>query len=214
LGIFIVLLIPGLLHYLQRRRRVPQRTLSPLIETATLLTVSLGVDLATVGAFAVVRWIIPHSTPNPEQILIRPASYTYHQIGYLTLWLAGLLLFASFLAIMLGRFAGDLTFPSFLTPLVVDVSAWYQVFENGPVGYTVYVACDLEDGSYIAGTLDWYSTQLEETSDRDFALAGPFSFEKDGAESDLEGFDRVILSARQVCRIYVSFVAPEAGRCG
>jgi hypothetical protein len=38
--IFVVLIVPGLTHYVQRRARTPQRTLSPLVETAALITVS------------------------------------------------------------------------------------------------------------------------------------------------------------------------------
>jgi hypothetical protein len=209
LGLFVVFLIPGLLHYLQRRRRVPQRALSPLIETATLLAVSLGADLAALGTFAFVRWLAPNATPNPERILTRPASYAYNEIGYLILWGVGLVILSSLLAVLWGRFGGNLRIPRFLTPLVIDASAWYQVFEGGPSGHLVYVACDMEDGAYIAGTLDWYSTELEESADRDFVLASPFSYSMNDMPSDLTGFDQVVLSARNVKRMYVSFVEGE-----
>jgi hypothetical protein len=182
--------------------------LSPLIEVATLLAVSLVTDAIAIALFAAVRGALPHATPNPEKLLTQPASYAYNQIGYLAVWALALLAVSCAVAVLIGRFASSLGVPTFLTPLVVDASAWYEVFESGPKGYGVYVACDLQDGAYLGGMLDWYSTELQETADRDFALAAPFEFAKDGEMSDLAGFDRVVVSARQLTRMYVAFVEP------
>ncbi len=93
-------------------------------------------------------------------------------------------------------------------PAIVDVSAWYHAFDEGPQGATVYVGCDLRDGSYVGGLLDWYSTEVVETADRDFVIAAPITYRPSGSNEDrtIDGFSRLILSVRDVARLYVSYV--------
>lgn len=96
-------------------------------------------------------------------------------------------------------------------PAIVDVSAWYHVFEGGPAGAFVYVGCDLQDGPCVGGFLEWYSTDVEETADRDFVLAEPITFRPPGdseesQDQQLPGVSRIVLSARDVARLYVSYI--------
>jgi hypothetical protein len=97
---------------------------------------------------------------------------------------------------------------------IVDVSAWYHVFEEGPPESSVYVGCDLRDGSYVGGQLDWYSTQVSETADRDFVLAEPITFRPPDSDEDrtIVGFSRLVLSARDVGRLYVAYIENREAR--
>ena len=92
------------------------------------------------------------------------------------------------------------------------MSAWYHVFDEGPTGALVYVGCDLRDGSYVGGLLDWYSTEVDETADRDFVIAEPITYRPPDSSDDrtIDGFSRLVLSARDVARLYVSYVDPPA----
>lgn len=116
---------------------------------------------------------------------------------------------SSGLAVLLGvrpRFIQ--TIAERFTPAIVDVSAWYHVFDEGPEDARVYVGCDLRDGSYVGGLLDWYSTDVDETADRDFVIAEPITYRPPDSDEDgtIEGFSRLVLSARDVARLYVSYV--------
>jgi hypothetical protein len=206
------------MHYVQRRRRVPQRTLSPLVETATLLTTSIVTNLLAVGLFAVVRLLLRRHTPDVTQLLAKGSAYAIPRSGYLLVWAVLLLAVSCVFALTWAAISGGLGspiadrlawLPGFLTPVIVDVSAWYHVFEEGPSDCDVYVGCDLRDGTYIAGTLDWYSTEVDETADRDFVLAPPLLAKAGNAEDPVEGFQRIVVSARDVVRLYVTFLRKE-----
>jgi hypothetical protein len=206
--IFVLLLVPGFLHYVQRRSRVPQRSLSPLVETATLVTVSVATNAVAIAAFGLVRVLLPSHTPDVRRLLVEGTAYGAARLGYLLLWGGAVLLVSSTLALVLGMRPGWVgALSTRFAPAIVDVSGWYHVFEEGPPNAFVYVGCDLRDGSYVGGTLDWYSTAVEETADRDFVLAGPITFRPPGESEDpLLGVSRIVISARDVARLYVSYI--------
>ena len=104
--IFIVLLTPGLLHYIQRRALSDQPQVSALVETGTLTTVSLVTDLLAIAVFALLRLFIPTHTPNPSGLLSGGLSYAAPRIGYLLLWGVALLALSSALAIVWARRPG------------------------------------------------------------------------------------------------------------
>jgi hypothetical protein len=202
LAIFVAFLTPGFLNYLQRKRRVPQRTLSPLVEVATFLSISVFTNLLAVGLFAAVRAIAPKHAPNVEQMLSHGTSYIYPRIGYITAWSIGVLIVSCTIAVLIGS---DIIPFARLAPVIIDVSAWYQIFESGPKGAKVYVGCDMSDGSYISGYLQWYNTDVDEIADRDLALAAPILV-KANDQTVTSDFERMILSARNIERLSVDFV--------
>lgn len=212
LVVAITLLVPGFIHHTQRRARVQQRAASTLVETANLVTVSTLTNGLTLALFAVFRaWQSDH-TPDVERIFRDGSEYTAEQISYLATWGAGLLLVSSALAFLLGARPGWLErFSARFAPTLVDSSAWYQVFEAVPDKRT-YVGCDMRDGSYVGGFLDWYSTELEETADRDLVIAEPITYRAagNGNDREIEGFSRLVISARDIVRLYVSFIDDSA----
>src|ERR1700722_13224899 len=86
LVIFAAFLTPGFLNYVQRRRRVPQRTLSPLVEVATFVSTSFATNLVAIGVFIGIRKLFPSHTPNIEYIVKSGSSYVDPNLGYIFLW--------------------------------------------------------------------------------------------------------------------------------
>ena len=68
--VIAVFLTPGFLNYIQRKGRAPLPSLSPLVETATFVSISVATNLAAVGVFCLVRVIVPSHTPNVELLRI------------------------------------------------------------------------------------------------------------------------------------------------
>lgn len=204
--IFVVLLIPGILHYIQRRTLSDQPQVSALVEGATLTTISLVTNLLTIGIFASIRWLMPTHTPNISALFLEGMTYAAPRLGYLLSWATALLVISSSMAILWARRPGFLQkIPTFI-PSLIDTSAWIYEFEAAPKDTRVYVGCDLRDGSYIGGYLDWYNTNVEEVSDRDIALVAPITVLKNNDQPKID-FGVVILSARDIAALYVSYVS-------
>jgi hypothetical protein len=209
LVVFVTFLVPGFVQYLQRRRRVLIGKLSPLVETATLFTTSLLTNAVVLTLFSLFRARYPDHTPDIRRILVEGSAYTYPRLGYLWAWAIGLLAASCALAAAIGsppRAIRKLT--RRFAPLIVDTTSWVQAFEEKPDDSLVFVGCELRDGTYVSGYLDWYSTELVETDDRDLMLAAPIKVKTSDGEENVD-FPRVVLSAREIVRMYVSYVDQE-----
>jgi hypothetical protein len=202
LAIFIVFLTPGFLNYIQRKWRVPQRKLSPLVEVATFLSVSVFTNLFAIGLFAITRAFLPRHTPDVQQVLLQGTAYIFPRIGYIVAWSLGVLAVSCTVAVLIG--SGVIPFDRLITPVIIDNSAWYQVFDSAPENAKIYVGCDLSDGSYVSGYLDYYNTDVDEVADRDLVLAAPIEIKRDG-KTETSGFQQMILSARSMIRLSVYF---------
>lgn len=124
----------------------------------------------------------------------------------MVLWSGFLLLCSCAIAVLIGIHPG--TLGKIIIPLIIDSSAWYFTFEQAPQNSKVHLGCDLKDGSYIGGYLDWYNTNVDDDSDRDLVLIAPIILKVNGKEFSSE-FQRTILSAREILKINVTFVGPE-----
>jgi len=208
LVIFTAFLTPGFLNYIQRRRRVPQRSLSPLVEVATFISTSIATDVIALGVFSVVRRAIPTHTPSVYLMFTMGSAYIYPRIGYLSVWALALLTFSCVLGVIIGRWPGPLG--KLLTPLIVDESAWSFAFDSAPKDSWIFLGCDLTDGTYVSGYLLWYNTDVDEVADRDLVLGAPIKAKSNGEEVELD-FDELVISARTISRINVAYldVDPE-----
>lgn len=207
--ILVVLIVPGLTHYVQRRSRAPQRTLSPLVETAALVTASTVCYSVVLAIFAAIRILIPDHSPDVRRLFLERVKYSAPRLGYLVGWGLAAVGIATLLAYLLGARIGPIgkVFRRF-TPVIADVSAWYHVFESGPDDSYVYLGCDMRDGTYVAGRLAWYSTEVDEKADRDIALAEPITFRAAGEDEDRAlDVPRMIISGRDVTRMLVSYIS-------
>lgn len=210
--IFVVLIVPGLTHYVQRRARAPQRTtLSPVVETATLVTVSALCYSVVVVIFATFRILTPRHSPDVRRLVLEGAKYAAPRFGYLVGWGMGAIAIATVIAFLLGAQVGPIANVSRrFAPVIAETSAWYSVFESGPVGSYVHVGCDMRDGAFVSGRLAWYSTEVEEKADRDLALAQPITFRPAGGDKGDElTVPRMIISGREVTRMLVSYIGPS-----
>lgn len=205
--LFVGFITPGFLNYLQRRKRTPQRQLSSLTELATFLSVSIAINLFVAGIFSLIRYFLPNHTPNVELLLSDGTKYIFPRVGYVALWSIFLFFLSCAIAVWVGIHPGKIG--EFITPRKVDISAWYELFESAPTESQVYVGCDLNDGSYVGGLLLWYNTDIDEVVDRDLILVEPLTLKIDG-EKSMSEFKNIILSARNISRIYVSYVTKEA----
>jgi hypothetical protein len=215
--LFVAFFVPGLVHYVTRKSLVPaQSKLSPVIETAQLVTVSLGVNVVSVAVFALLRSFPParRHTPDVARLLIDPRAYVLNdqdrRLGYVLIWAMALVALSCLVAHrfarrdkpfgwLAGRFA----------PAIASSPAWYVAFERVvPSNARVFVGCALTEGGYVSGYLAWFSTESDETADRDLVLAPPlFALGADSKAVDMSHIERVVVSARNIQRIDVSYVS-------
>lgn len=216
--VVVALLIPGYIHYVIRRRRVSERQLSPAIESTGLIVVALLADAAVLTLLGLLRLLPPfrdHS-PNITELLKDPRGYVLlddARLIYVTVWALIFLLAASALA---GAFAYRLGPLSYLSrrfaPAIARSSGWSYIFvDEAPEQSIVHVGCEMTDGSYTARRLAGFNPEPEDSQDRDLALAPPLTLlDSSGGRYEIpQGVRRVLISARDIRRIYVSYVADE-----
>jgi hypothetical protein len=213
LAIFVAFLIPGFLQAGQRRlRMVPndERKLSPLAETISIATVSLFTGLIALALFALARIFLPHHSPEIRRLFGEGGDYAYPRLGYLGLWAFAAFAVSCTAAFVIGVQPRWLRRLSRFTPLVVETSLWYQVLDNDvPEDTRPYVGCDLRDGGYVAGFVDWFNVDSAETGDRDLVLSGPIIYKQSTSDNESKQLDdvaRVVVSARDIVRMFVSYV--------
>jgi hypothetical protein len=223
LVIFMISLAPGLAYVLLRERGVPQRNLSAFRETAVVICVSLAADVVTLALFVMARAWVPTLTPDVDALIQHPADYLSANYAEVFWWSISLLVVATALAAWVGsgmarrlsarillhvpsRFSRFRISPEPI-PHNAGVSAWWLAFNNMP-GTRVHVGCILNDGSFVSGWLLSYSNQAEDMSDRDLTLAGPVMFRSAGSPvtMDQEGVGAVVVSARNITLLFVSYV--------
>lgn len=224
LALYTAFLLPGYVSFVRRRSLTVAPKLSPLLETISLLSVSVVTNGLALALFAVVRGVSPHHTPDFGLFVRAGGQYAEPRVGYLVLWGALILGTSCALAYFSPMISQLTPVRRALNPIIVDISAWYHVFEdkpppvNGREAYP-YVACTLEDGSYVAGRLSWYSTEVEETADRDLALTDPLNvLDPEGNDVGPEN-SIIVVSARQIRWFSVTWVleptaAESAGSAG
>lgn len=210
LVLFVLLLAPGFAFAAQRERRAPRRQRSVFGETVLLGLTSFLCDAAAILIFGALRAIIPGHTPDVGRLVRDGQSYFEAQYAYLGWWTLGLLALACGFGFVLGRwpprfapvFADDITF----------TSAWWDLFEQYPDS-TVYVGCELEDGSYLGGELFTYNSDEDETEDRELALSAPITYRSAGTddEVELEDVGAVSVSARRIKFMTVTYLPPSDG---
>jgi hypothetical protein len=205
LVLFVLLLAPGFVFAAQRERRTPRRRRSTFAETVLLGVTSFLCDVSALLVFAVLRTTIPDHTPDVGRLVREGRDYFDANFAYIAWWALGLLALACAFGFVLGRwpprfapiFANDITF----------TSAWWDLFEQYPDS-TVYVGCELNDGSYLGGELFTYNSDEEETADRELALSAPITYR--AAETDepveLEDVGAVSVSAGQIKFMTVSYL--------
>lgn len=218
LSIAVVLLIPGYVHYATRRKRVPVKTLSRAMEGMGLIVVAAVANTVTLGFMTGLAQLPPvrGHAPDLAHLVRDPRGYVLldnSRLLYVAGWTVVFVILASGLAAAFAYRIGPLKYLSRqLAPALGEFTAWYHAFEdNVPEDYDrIFLICELTDGGYAAGDLAWYSTQPEASPDRDLVLAAPLQVRKpDQAEQEVLHEGRLILSARDIRRIYVTYITDQ-----
>jgi hypothetical protein len=206
LAVLIILIMPGIVFAIQVDNRLPTRDLSPLREFTLVAGMGVICDSFILIIFGVIRAAAPESTPDVGSIERLGTPYIRLHFVSIGWWFICLFLASCTLAFILGRYrpeiagrvtSGDITF----------TSAWWELFHEHPGAY-IHVGCQLEDGSYISGYLVRYSSEIDETPDRELALTAPITYRPAGDDKagTLDDVGAVIISARQIKFLTVSYI--------
>lgn len=206
LAILVLLLIPGMLFVIQVDNRRPTRDLSALRELIAIAAVGTLCDSIALMLFGTLRICFPKVTPDVGSLVLLGSAYVRLHFVSVVWWIAGLLTFSCGLAYLLGRcwpgVAGAVA-----SGRITFTSSWWELFHMHP-GTRIYVGCELDDGSYIAGYLLRYSTEADETPDRELSLTIPISYRPQGSTETraLNGVGAVSVRASQMKFMTVSYM--------
>jgi hypothetical protein len=206
LGVLILLGMPGVIFAIQLENRQPAREVSPLRELATIVSVGIVCDALALVVFGIIRAIRPSLTPDVGRIERSGMQYVKSHFASVGWWSIALLLTACAVAYILGRFRPQMA-KSISLPAIKSTSAWWEAFHQYPDAY-VYVGCVLQDDSYLAGYLKSYSTDVNETPDRDLILCAPITYRSAGGdeEREMEDVGLVTVSASQLKFFTVTYM--------
>lgn len=200
LVLFVAFLSPGIVFFLVREARRPQRELSAFRETAVVVLMGVACNALILAILFVIRAVLdPTWLPDPWMLLAHPGGYFRLHTEAIVFLAAGIVAAGCLAAVFLGYQAppsvGSIRFES----------AWYKVFHDVEL---IYCGCALEDGSWIGGYLKSFNTDVEESADRELVLSRPrYRAPGEGTVVDL-GASLVIISARRLMRIDVGIMKP------
>jgi hypothetical protein len=214
LVILVVLLLPGMTYRVSRDAQDPTPGHSAFRETAAIVTVSALAHGVTLAGFAIARTWGPTSiTPDIGQLLRPKSGYFGDHYARVFLWAAGLMLLSCALSALAGAWRPGALMKRLPSAQVDFRSAWWKQLRAGqPAGHTIYLGCELDDGSYVSGELLSFATGTEETADRDLVLTGDLGYRPPGSNEPQEfnlGASTLIVSARRIKFITVNY-APKA----
>lgn len=216
--LFVVLLWPGLVYSTIRARRRPERQLTPLRETVSIVGISLTALALTALVFAAIRSAWPAATPDIRQLMFNQRAYLsahYVEVGW---WSAAVVAaaVAGAACVAFAQSSQRLSRVPWLSRFVAPpadpstMSSWWLAFSQYPPSEVeIHVGCSLDDGSYVSGRLYSFSQVAEDTADRDLLLRDPITMRPAGATaaSAVDRAGLVAVSARHVVTMTVSYVA-------
>jgi hypothetical protein len=218
---FVVLIAPGLAYDLAREQREPRRDVSALRELAVLILVGLLCDILVSILFVIAKGLLESSTqiatPDVPALLANPHAYVVAHTSVAFYWGLAWLAAACGLGYSLGAADDEGWIRKSLNRVspggpIQFVSSWTMAF-HADKGVRVYVACTLDDGSWIAGYLAYHNVSPEETEDRDLMLTGPVAYRESGGTSETELADvgYAVVSARRIVHMEVYYMPERAG---
>lgn len=172
--------MPGVIFVIQVDNRRPVRDLSPLRELTSIAAVGALCDFVSLCLFGLLRAWFPPDTPDVGKIVRIGGAYFKLHVVSEAWWIVGLFAFSCLLAFLLGKYR-PLIAGAVASGRITFNSAWWELFHLNPDS-RIYVSCELRDGSNIAGYLLRYSTETDESPDRDLALAEPISYRSVGSQ--------------------------------
>lgn len=182
------------------------------------MSVSLISDLASLGLLSVLHALRVDDTPDPSVALSDASGFYRRSPLYALAWGAVFLGVACLLALFFAtvveagwftRLARWRRLAWLLRRSVSARSAWWEAFSGYPE-YRAWVQVELLDGTHLAGYVDSFSPDSDETADRELTLAGPIESRTSGRD-DVQELDvnYAIVSARQIQYLTVTFHDPD-----
>jgi Family of unknown function (DUF6338) len=208
--VFVLLLLPGFVYLLKSERsRKPGRQLSALRETVTLVFASAGALTTALLLFSVYRILVPDHSPDVGHLVRETSTYVDDQYAYLLSWSLGLLLLACLVADAVATWGGSAIERLFAGD-VAHESAWWSLFEYDKAQDKFkVVTCVLQDGGHLQGTLYLFNQEVAETENRELVLAPPIYIGEDGKSEWKLDKGAVIVSARRIKWLHVSYLTDE-----
>lgn len=224
IAIFVAVLMPGLVYALRKERTVPAARVSAIRETMWVVAASTGCLLTTGLMLTLVRTLWPSGTVDIGALLRAPDVYVVDHHVRLAWWSFVALVLACLIALEaadprvagLVRSAGSRSWVRRVIGTsetdIRPTSAWSRVFtlyDDDPAGTgDVLIGAQLEDGTYLRGTLSSHSAEIEDSPDREIVLRSPLGLRTtDGEWHELDSTHAVV-SARRVVRLDVTHLAP------
>jgi hypothetical protein len=199
LVLLLILLGPGFCFVAGRERKYPASRQSSFRESVNIAAASIILNAVAIGLFALLRILFPNVTPNIGALLSEPHKYFLANYRFCIEWAVGVF------AVACGfGFSGGIWLKPGSGSL--DSSAWWEMFEYSPNAKR-FVGCQLTDGSYISGELFSYSTECEESDNRELVLLNPLFLAADSTgELETLGSDLTSVSAKRILFVSTNFV--------
>ena len=204
--LFFWLIVPGLVYVLQRRRMSQIRLESAFVETARIVFVSVIVDMLAIGTLELVRLFKPSGTPDLKSLLVDNWRKQLSSHWTLDIWWAvGSVLIASLFAYAVARWGNE------FVPFVgggsanTPYNAWWKYFRQDADDNFVGVRLDLQDNRFVEGYVVWFSSEVNDVSDRDLVIQYPKMLFDQQLKST--GYDYMIISAREIKRIHFVYTS-------
>jgi Family of unknown function (DUF6338) len=210
-----VLLLPGFAYVIGKERNGTGQKATPFRETAAVFAASVTFELIILTLFAVIRTLLPTLTPDVGALIRHGGAYLRGTAGHaghygqVAIWATGMLVVAVFLAYLatlpdVRAFAAARLGPY---PHHSTVSAWWLLFEAWQDNRDIHVGCVLDDGSYVEGRLGSFSTESDDSADRDVILAEPITYRPPGRDRVAAPYESaaVCISAARIVAMFVTY---------
>lgn len=221
--LFVVLLFPGYVYERRRERDIPDRTRSPFREVLAIVFMGAIADLAALMILILATALRPSARLDVARLINVPAQYLSGHYEAVSGWTVATLVMASGFAYVVASrpWYGPLArwsprYAGWVETADPQQSAWWLLMYRTHPGARKYVACYLDDGSYVAGLLHGLSRASNETVDRDISLRNdpeiPLILRQKGGDkpAPLEKVGVVVISARRITMLTVSYLPKTA----
>jgi hypothetical protein len=221
LGVFLLLVAPGITYQLLRAGSRPESATSPFREASVVALTSLLFSGAAVAVLAVARAAWPDWLPDPGRWLRDGSGYLnehYRLVArgaLLALGLSLLLAFAAHRALdaaaTTGRWRRATATVLGKGRRLEAVSVWFRLFHvDYRRGEHVYVTVETTTGDVYTGYVVAYTVDDKAPHERELVLGPPLTLRRDGEELPLAPWQRVVLPGSQIASVLVSYVTATA----
>ncbi len=200
--VFVAFAAPGLVFFLVREAKHPQRTRTDFRETAAVLLAGLASAVIVLMLLGLARLLLPHQTPDLGRWVREGSGYLKVHYVFLAWWILGLVLGSCLIAAIAAALVPTGRFGS-----IKYVSAWWQAFHDRRLLDQIYVGCFMDDGSWVGGWLLDYNTDVDDIADREIVLAEPIhrrSTPGSAPQLDVQ-IGLAIVSARKLVSLQVAY---------